>query len=55
MIDRHANRLMVAYLYIEPFAMYFAEDWLTLEAPPHGVRADRHNHVWLAAGDVRLN
>ena len=55
MIDRHANRLMVTYLYPELAAMYGAEVKSTSEAPPHGVDANRHNHVRLASDDVRLN
>ena len=55
MIDRHANRLMVAYLYLELAAMYGAEFNSTSEAPLCGVDANRHNHVRLAADDVRLN
>jgi hypothetical protein len=46
---------MVAYLYIDRVAMYFAKVRSSFEAPPHGVAANRRNHVRLAAGDVRLN
>jgi hypothetical protein len=55
MIDRHANCLMVAYLYLDRDAMCGTEDKSTSAAPPHGVDANRHNHVRLAAGNVRLN
>ena len=46
---------MVAYLYIDRDAMYFVKVRSSFEAPPHGVGANRRNHVRLAAGDVRLN
>src|ERR1019366_2556465 len=55
MIDRHAKRLMVAYLHLELAAMYGAEFNSTSEAPLRGVDANRHNHVRLAADDVSLN
>lgn len=44
------------YLYIELAAMCAAEvTSYVLEAPPHGVKANRHNHFRLAADDVRLH
>jgi hypothetical protein len=46
---------MVAYLYRDRVAMFFVKVRSSFEAPPHGVEANRHNHVRLAAGDVRLN
>jgi hypothetical protein len=46
---------MVAYLYLDRDAMCGTEDKSTSAAPPHGVDANRHNHVRLAAGNVRLN
>jgi len=55
MIDRHAHRLMVAYLYLDLAAMFGAEVKFTSEAPLNGVDANRHNHVRLAADDVRHN
>jgi hypothetical protein len=54
-MDRDADRLMVADLYLELAAMYGAEVKSTSEAPPHSVEANRRNHVRLAAEDVRLN
>ena len=52
MIDRHADRLMVAYLYLELGAMCGTEDKSTSAAPLHGVRANRRNHVRLAAATM---
>jgi hypothetical protein len=53
MIVRHANRLMVAYLYLDRDAMSGTENKSTSAAPPHGVDANRRNHFRLAAGNVR--
>ena len=56
MIDRYANHPVVAYLYIDWIAMGFGKNQVrVLEAPPHGVAAYGHNHVRLAAFDVRHN
>jgi hypothetical protein len=46
---------MVAYLHLATAAMFVAKFNSTSEAPLGGVDANRHNHVRLAADDVRLN
>jgi hypothetical protein len=51
MVDRHAERLMVAYLNLELAAMFGGEVKSTFEAPLDGVAANRHNYFRMTADD----
>ncbi len=55
MMDRDADRLMVAYLYLEFAAMFVDESYFASEAPLCRMDADGRNHARLAADDVRRN
>ena len=54
-MDRDADRLMVAYLYLEFAAMFVDESYFASEAPLCCMDADGRNHARLAADDVRRN
>jgi len=54
-MDRDADRLMVAYLYLEFAAMFVDESYFASEAPLCRMDADGRNHARLAADDVRRN
>lgn len=55
MIDRDADGLMVADLYLEFAAMLVDESYFASEAPLCCMDADGRNHARLAADDVRRN
>ncbi len=54
-MDRDADRLMVAYLYLEFAAMLVHESYFASEAPLCCMDTDGRNHARLAADDVRRN